>query len=224
MKTPDTTEAMPSAQNSANFTDDDLWDQYFDLFEVVNLQPRLIRELLALYPDQLEWHEVLEITGRELAALQGYPCTEKDQQPFDMKHTIPLSMSPDMYDTPEDHEVAMRLYWLWACSIIHHCKGKDIDAINRHIRYMNVRLVHTFMGRNKDSAFRLINSIDWINNLRIQHGLHDMPSGQLIDREEYTMRQLILDLSGLSGQAQLITGGMLETADLRARLFTGGAA
>lgn len=224
MKTPDTTEAMPSAQDSTDFTDDELWERYFDLFEVFDLHPRLIHELLAHYPVNLEWHELLGMVGRELTAMEGYPCTGKDQQPFDIKHTCPMQLSPDMYDTPEDHEVAMQQYWLWACSIIHHCKGKDIDAINRHIRYMNVRLVHSFMGRNKDSAFRLINSIDWINNLRIQHGLHDIPSGQLIDREEYTLRQLILDLSGLAGHAQLITGDMLETAGLKARLFSGGAA
>lgn len=222
MKTPDTTEAMPIAQDSADLTDEDLWGRYFDLFEVFDLHPRLIWELLALYPAHLEWREVLDITGRELAAMEGYPCTEKDQQPFDMQNTCPLWVSHDMYDTPEDHEVAVRLYWLWACSIIHHCKGKDIDAINQHIRFINLRLWRVFMVRSKESAFRLINSIDWLNNLRIQHGLHD-GDGHINYPEEYTLRQLALDLSGFTGRAQLITGDMLETAGLKTKLLSEGA-
>jgi hypothetical protein len=221
MKTNDTTEAMPSAIERADFTDNDLWERYFDLFEVFDLHPRLIWELLAHFPAHLEWHEVLDMIGRELAEMEGYPSTINDQQPYDMQHTCPLSLSPDTYDTSVDHEVAMRLYWLWACSIIHHCKSKGIDAINRHIRFMNIRLVHTFMGRSKESAFRLINSIDWLNILRIQHGLHDMPSGQLIDREEYTLRQLILEFMGLSGVGRLITGDDLDTSAIKATLFRG---
>lgn len=224
MKPHDTPEAMPSAQDSDDFTIEDLWKQYIDEFEVFDLHPRRTWELLGRYPDHLEWREVLNKIGCELAEMEGYPYTLNDQQPYDIQHTYPLSLSPDMYDTSEDHEVAMRLYWLWACSIMYHCKGKDIDKINKHIRYMNVRLWRTYMVRSKENAFRLINSIDWLNILRIQHGLHDIPSGQLIDREEYTLRQLILDLSGLTGQAQLITGDMLETAGLKARLFNGGAA
>lgn len=220
MKTPDTTEALPSATNSADFTGDELMDRYVDVFD---LHPQLIRELNALYPTHLEWHEVLDMIGRELAKIEGYPFTTNDQQPFDMRQTFPLSLSPDMYDTPTDHEFVKWLYWLWACSIIHHGKGEAIDTINRHIRLLNLRLVHTFMDVTKESASGLINSIDWLNNLRIQHGLHDISSGQLIDSDEYTLRQLILDLSGFVGKGRLITGDTLDTAGLRARLFGQGA-
>jgi hypothetical protein len=45
----------------------------------------------------------------------------------------------------------------------------------------------------------------------------------LIDREEYTFRQLILDLSGFVGKGRLITGDTLDTAGLKARLFGQGA-
>jgi hypothetical protein len=202
-------------------TDDAIRHELKDVFDLPN---DLISVLIAMYPVTQDWCDVLEWMCREIAKLEGYPCTVNDQQPFDIAHTFPLALSPDAYDTKEDHDLVMRLFWLWGFSIAYRCEGKSIDEINHYIRVMNVRIVRAATPSGKEDARRWVESTNWLNTLRLQHGLLDLESGQLIDRTEYTLRQTIAEINGLQDSGVLATGDMLDTDNLRALIFEGGSA
>lgn len=226
MKTSSTTEALPCAHDSQNSTGSTLIDQgSIELVEIFDLLTSHIVEALAKYDPAWSFDDLKLSIGQVLAKSSGYPFTKRDQQPYDIPRMFSLSLSPDLYEAEEDFDLVKRLFYLWAVSILYHAREcKDIDAINRVIRYINVRLTLQFGGDDRVAAARAwVNANSWINELRMQHGLHDLASGQLVDSTEYTLRQTIFEINGFRQSGLLITGDMLETSNLRAMIFDGNA-
>lgn len=196
MKTPDTPEAMPSAMDSADFLESP--EGHKVTVTLCDIYDFIERELM-IYVSQFDprWPDHIDKMKREagelIARLMGFPCNwDQHQQPHDIIKMFPFSLSPHAYDTREEFELVVLLFWLWIVRISLWVKEHDIETVMANIRALGIGLNHHFGSDNK--TIRRIayeGMMDWVEWFRFTHGCFDLESGILTDRETPTMREVL---------------------------------
>lgn len=128
-----------------------------------------------------------------IASEMGFPCDPAShQQPHSLICMFPLNLSPDHYETPEEFEFAVWLFFVWVSEVLKIAgSSKDIEGAMKRVKTMSVRLAYHFGDDDPVSrAIGVEKAIRWINDLRYMHGCLDLESGALIDRETPVIREL----------------------------------
>ena len=197
MKTPDTVETMPSATSRHDSIESDDFDQItFQLSEVFGLTPDQLFEICEEF--SLDWsvNDLKMEIGMRIARIAGYPSTEMDQQPYDVPHMFPLELREtverfDAADEIEDAITRKMLFYFWGKAIEIRGGGKCIDQINEIIKKINISILYILTGQTRSDKRNYLDTIRWINILRLQHGLHDLDTGLISERRKYLLRQVI---------------------------------
>jgi hypothetical protein len=168
---------------------------HFEIFELLPSEMEIIsEEFHPNFVEQFSQADVSHQCGTVIADALGLPCQETHQQPYDAALMFPLSLSPDMYDTKDEFEVVVFLFFTWTCVIrkLARESSGDIDNLFKKIRSINITLTH-FFGSNNRTIRRIEfeGSEDKRTWLQCTHGGYDLDSGVLTEegREIATMRE-----------------------------------
>ena len=87
--------------------------ELMDTFSMPETELRIVAEYF-LPEFAFDIDKVKRDIGLWLTKAAGLPCGEDHQQPYDFVRMFSMSLSPDMYETHEEFEWVVFLFYLWA--------------------------------------------------------------------------------------------------------------
>lgn len=140
----------------------------------------------------LDIDQVKRDIGLWLTKAAGLPCGEDHQQPYDFVRMFSMSLSPDMYETHEEFDDVVILFYIWAFRSHQILKSETFDDAIRQIKAMSVKIAYYFGAANKTiRRIELSEAISWIKWFHCTYDCFDMASGALIDPERAALREFL---------------------------------
>lgn len=210
MKTPDTNEAMPSAHDSANFTDDrSSWPSLQAGPEVIVLfifgislpEIEQILESAGCLPsldDDDQWDRYdPSHHGRRLAKKLGFPCDlTKHEQPYQVAKLWSLPIRSYQSDCELEIIVNRGLRPLWEVISEQLADTLPPDEALRQLQQIGNKLVHYFGSNNRVWRECQADQVkEWAIWLICTQGCYDLTSGDLTEDglEIAALREFIMD-------------------------------
>lgn len=130
--------------------------------------------------------------GLWLTKAAGLPCGEDHQQPYDFVRMFSMSLSPDMYETHEEFDDVVFLFYIWAFRSHQILKSETFDDAISQIRTMSVEIAYYFGATNKTiRRIELLDALSWIRWFRCTEGCFDLDSGALVDPDKAALREFL---------------------------------
>lgn len=164
--------------------------ELMDIFELSAADLKILAE--ECHPSLAEnISETKRDVGLMLSKFADLPCGEDHQQPYDFVRMFPLSLSADMYE-PEELEVIVFLFFLWAYKCREILKSGSFDDAIRQIKTMGVGIAYYYGAANNTvRKIELLDALHWIRWFRCTEGCFDLESGALIDPERAALREFM---------------------------------
>lgn len=206
MKTPSTTEAMPSAHNSANSTDDRSSRPLLQagpevtvpsIFGMSLSEIEQILESAGCLPsldDDDQWDPYdPSHHGRRLAKKLGFPCDpKKHEQPYQVARLWSLPIRSYQSDCELEIIVNRGLRVIWEVRSEQLADTLPPDEALRQLQQIGDKLVHYFGSNNRVWRECQADQVkEWATWLICTHGCYDLASGHLTDdgREIAALRE-----------------------------------